>query len=206
MITKSLIAKSGAIAVGALMLSVTTTAQASLIGQTGIGCVPVDLGRAYVCNTAQSPVGIGHEFELIATQNTPSFTVDIGEDMDGRATVEIMQTFPGFSTQGQFTDFEFSLTDLIWLFPTGGNDPDSEITGLALSVGAGVSGMEDSDLTHTEDSLTINFVGSSWQQQSSILITLGTNHNPIATPEPGALALFGLGLAGLGYLRRRRSV
>ncbi len=38
------------------------------------------------------------------------------------------------------------------------------------------------------------------------ITSVGEGTGPSAVPEPGMLAIFGLGLVGLGYTRRRRTV
>ena len=59
----------------------------------------------------------------------------------------------------------------------------------------------------TNTSLLLSFNKGSPQPNSgnTIFIQLVPSHIPSQIPEPGTLTLFGLGLAGLGYMRRRRA-
>jgi hypothetical protein len=64
----------------------------------------------------------------------------------------------------------------------------------------------DEQFLNAMQTATIDFVlpaGASFSSQSGLLLSTRQDGN---VPEPATLALFGLGLAGLGAVRRRRIV
>jgi hypothetical protein len=74
-----------------------------------------------------------------------------------------------------------------------------------LAIEGPVSGLEDADISFTADAsrtLTVNFGDTFFDAGGEARIRINTV--PVAAvPVPGALALLGIGLIGLGFSRRR---
>lgn len=49
------------------------------------------------------------------------------------------------------------------------------------------------------------FLSDFWYEDTGASITVGATGTPTSVPEPSVLALFGIGLAGMGFARRRRA-
>jgi hypothetical protein len=164
----------------------TGTAHASLLGDS-VDCdvQPIANGTFWSCSLASATVvDPGVEFQLNLAGN-PFFDVDL--DSNSITLINLSALGTG---AGEF----LTLSSLDWLdFPAG------EIEDFSL-VTLGVAGLNASDITLTAHSVGIDFNGTQWRPGDFAEITLQVNH---AVPEPTTLLLLGLGLAGLGFAKRR---
>ena len=176
-------------------------AMASLLGQT----VTCSTASPVNGNTCSSPTA------MVVEGGTPEFVIqgfggsaDLLEiDISGDSV--LIRAPLAFRTAGVNT---VTLGDLFW-----SNDPSATITGIANFLVSGVGpdprggivfldGLSQSDITTAANAVTIDYAFTNWDQGGFVSFDLVTTHT--ALPEPGTLALFGLGLTGLGLAARRR--
>ena len=178
MVVNSKLARLGAILAGGLMLGAVSTANASLIGDT----VTVQIG------TFGSPqnvlVGAGTE---------------IMNGGQGTISVDITASTILVGLDERFMDDIF-FTDLQWR-DTMGNIVPGTVSAVSCP------SIDWFSLTSCNPAVTNAGTGVSvfvdnFSAPGGFIIYLTTTH----VPEPGTLAVFGLGLAGLGFARRKKAV
>ena len=163
------------------------TTQASLIGQT-VNCFDLGGGEptgVRSCAPASAVVGAGQEF----VAGGDNIGVDVGDGsiiFSGLDSVEHLGSI-----------FFLSLTDLIQ-----SDDPTAILIGIANFSATDVIGIEESDVSVFDNAIVLDYNFSQWSADSVVSFDLVFSQRQL--PEPASIALFGLGLAGLGVAARRR--
>lgn len=167
-----------------LGVTFTTTDPAGVIwhGPTGSGSYPYSISAGGVCSTGENcgylPIRVDIDSAITGAFSSVSIT---GYDGGGDIDTMVMKAFDMSGTQLD----EVTITDV---YTVPGLTSTVTATGIAW-VTFEVTGTSDTQHTHGLffDDLCIG------------------SCEPTSAPEPGSLALLGLGLAGLGFARRKKT-
>ena len=187
-----------------------STAQASLIGTTVDitsphgDCLGVTVGVGVECRISDLPPGAGVFDDVI--------DIDI---QDSRIVFEFLDIDDGLVGPGNlfFWSLAPSVFDVVIAGLTWVNDPNAAIAGIAVTTELfGVAGPDGDPNTigavlSGANQLTLNYGDLDREDCPTVLcarLTVDITPEHSVLPAPATFALFGLGLAGLGFAVRRR--
>lgn len=178
-----------AIAALAALTLVPISSRASLIGDTAT--CSITPSTSWACSAPSFTIVAGPDVNLNLL-GTPFFAVDFGASS---VTLTYNGSYGSPFLLGASEDATFGNLD--WV-----GAPSTVITGFSLSTNSLVTGIDASHVSFTDHSLSINLDnGASYSAGAAITVGLQTGQ----VDEPSALALVALGLAGLGFWRRKKA-
>jgi hypothetical protein len=175
------------IAAGAALFGLACSAQASLLNTT-VTVENIFAGESFEGPTTELVTG---ETEFL----------QFGELWD----IDIGATSIRFFNQWLEADEDVLEFDDIYIF-TGLKGQGGGNIGAVSLVTEGTPFSLTPTATFTDDSVSIRFLQDDYSDESSELLVNLTLLAPVPVPEPSTLALFGLGLAGLSFARRKKRV
>lgn len=177
--------------VGVALLTMAGNASASLIGD--------EVTFVYVPNSAQGTTGIvGVDTFTAVIRFGNSITADIGA-----SSIRLGFQFESPGSEhgiGNSNTNILRFTSLDWI-----DNPTGILVGATL-VGTNVAGLRQADFAVGDHQLDILIADTAWRSNSFVEIELITDHAVVDLSAPMSLALFAIGLGGLGAMMRRRAV
>ena len=178
-----------------LLCPLTASADMTLIGDTVNAELILGTSAQETIGPASAVVGAGPEFTIYSFNAKPLFTIDIDKD----------SIFMKIGNASYSTSFmrKLRISDIDWI-----GDPSAVIDGFTLTLGSDwpysdkvPTGITDSDVTFTDDSLTFDFAtGACWLRYNWVRIDLDASSGPPVVPIPSSVLL---ACIGLGYASRK---